>query len=180
MNYLKRKLNVTSVTVNVLAIFALIFGSFSLSTNVAEAAQSPTWIPLNFRLASAETRGVPIFVIPEPVVLKTIKMDVTAYTSSVEECDSDPFITADGSTTRDGIVATNVLPFGTKIRIPDYFGDKVFEVHDRMNKRYSYRVDVWMQEKGEMRRFGIKRNASIEILEMGDNSTQWNKKKIAS
>jgi 3D (Asp-Asp-Asp) domain-containing protein len=178
MNYLKRKLNAKTVVVHVFAVLALVLGSIPSSVNTAEAASGPSWFPLAFRLAVAdEVKEEPVFTVPKPVAIKTMKMDVTAYTSSVEECDSDPFITADGSTTRDDIVATNVLPFGTKIRIPDYFGDKVFEVHDRMNKRYSYRVDVWMQEKGEMRKFGIKRNANIEILEMGDGSTQWGKKK---
>ena len=102
-------------------------------------------------------------------------MDLTAYTSSVEECDEDPFITADGSTTRDGIVATNALPFNTRIRIPAIFGDKIFTVHDRMNKRYGRRVDIWMEGKQEMREFGIKRGALVEVLEWGDNSTQWKK-----
>lgn len=90
-------------------------------------------------------------------------VEMTAYTSSVEECDSTPFITADGSHTRWGIVASNFLPFGTKIRIPDYFGDQVFEVHDRMNKRFSNRVDVWMQTKKEAFQFG-KRTLRIEVL----------------
>ena len=90
-------------------------------------------------------------------------VEMTAYTSSVEECDDTPFITADGSHTRWGIVASNFLPFGTKIRIPDYFGDQVFEVHDRMNKRFSNRVDVWMQTKGEAFQFG-KRTLRIEVL----------------
>lgn len=100
-------------------------------------------------------------------------VDITSYTSSVEECDSDPFITADGSETGDGIIAANFLPFGTKIRIPDYFGNKVFTVHDRMNARYWYRIDVWMKEKKDMRAFGIKKNAKIELVELGDGKTQW-------
>ncbi|MBU2566654.1 3D domain-containing protein [Patescibacteria group bacterium] len=89
---------------------------------------------------------------------------MTAYTSSVEECDSTPFITADGTHTEWGIVAANFLPFGTKIRIPEYFGDQVFVVHDRMNQRYYYRVDVWMQTKTEAFQFG-KRKLKIEVLE---------------
>ena len=91
-------------------------------------------------------------------------VDMTAYTSSVEECDSTPFITADGTRTEWGIVAANFLPFGTKIRIPEYFGDQVFVVHDRMNQRYYYRVDVWMQTKSEAFQFG-KRKLKIEVLE---------------
>src|SRR5882724_9437368 len=48
---------------------------------------------------------------------------VTAYTSVPEETDDTPFITAMGTKTRDGIVATNMLPFGTKVKIPALFGD---------------------------------------------------------
>ncbi|MBD3252034.1 hypothetical protein GF380_06350, partial [Candidatus Uhrbacteria bacterium] len=55
---------------------------------------------------------------------------MTAYTSRPEETDDTPFITADGSHVRDGIVAANFLPFGTKVRIPSLFGDQIFEVHD--------------------------------------------------
>lgn len=122
------------------------------------------------------------FTVPPPTysplpthASRTYRMDLTAYTSTVEECDNDPFITADGSVTRDGIVATNVLPFNTRIRIPAVFGDKIFTVHDRMNKRYGKRVDIWMERKEDMREFGIKRSAFIEVLEWGDNATQWKK-----
>ncbi len=107
--------------------------------------------------------------------IKTYTVDATAYTSSVEECDSDPFITADGSRTRDGIIATNILPFNTKVRIPELFGDKIFEVHDRMNARYSYRIDVWMEKKTDMRQFGIHHRVKLEVIEMGDGKTQWKK-----
>jgi len=109
----------------------------------------------------------------KPEVLKTIYMDSTAYTSTPEECDGDPFVTADGSDVADGIVATNVLPFGTQIRIPTVFGDKVFTVHDRMNTRYSYRVDVWMADHDAMIKYGLKRNIPIEVISYGDNKTQW-------
>ncbi|MFA6131415.1 MAG: hypothetical protein WC730_04130 [Patescibacteria group bacterium] len=106
-------------------------------------------------------------------VLKTYSIDVTAYTSTIEECDADPFITADGSTVADGIIAANFLPFKTKVRFPELFGDKVFEVHDRMNKRYWLRADVWMVKKTDMRKFGIHRKVTIEVVEWGDNGTQW-------
>lgn len=94
---------------------------------------------------------------------RTITVPVSAYTSAVEECDSSPFTTADGSRVRDGIVAANFLKHGTRFRIPDYFGDKVFEVHDRMNARYSYKIDIWMLTKAEARAWGV-RKVKVEIL----------------
>lgn len=109
--------------------------------------------------------------------IKTMHVSaITSYTSAVEECDDTPFVAADGTRTYDGMVATNMLPFGTKIRIPEYFGSKIFTVHDRMNTRYSNRVDVWTERKADALKFGIKRNALIEIVEMGNGKTSWNKK----
>lgn len=98
----------------------------------------------------------------EPAV-RVIRVPVTAYTSDPAETDSTPFTTANGTRVRDGVVAANFLPFGTRIRIPDYFGDKVFEVHDRMNVRYTQRVDIWMLKKVDARAWGVK-NVKIEIL----------------
>lgn len=108
-----------------------------------------------------------------PVTIKTIRVDSTAYTSHVQFCDGSPFITADGSVVRDGYVATNALPFGTKIRIPALFGDKIFEVHDRTNSRYSNRVDIWMNDLQTAKRHGIKRKVVVEVIEMGDGKLRW-------
>lgn len=114
------------------------------------------------------------FELPKrPETIKTMHVAATAYTSRPRETDASPFITADGSVVRDGIIATNILPFGTKIRIPALYGDKIFEVHDRMNARYGYRIDVWMDNVKAMNQFGMKRNVAIEIVEMGDGSKQW-------
>ncbi|MGC8776276.1 MAG: 3D domain-containing protein [Minisyncoccia bacterium] len=79
---------------------------------------------------------------------------VTAYSSSPDETDADPFITASNTLVRDGIVATNVLPFKTKIKIPKLFGDKIFTVEDRMHQRKTNIVDVWMESKEKALNFG--------------------------
>ncbi len=110
--------------------------------------------------------------------IKTYSIAMTAYNSEPGQTDDSPFTTADGSQVRDGILAANFLPFNTKVRIPELFGDRVFEVHDRMNQRYTLRADVWMTSKSDALKFGLKRNVKIEVIEMGDNSkTQW--KRIA-
>ncbi|KAA0206706.1 hypothetical protein EDM68_01220 [Candidatus Uhrbacteria bacterium] len=108
-----------------------------------------------------------------PTALKTIYMDSTSYTSRPQETDADPFVTADGSDVRDGIVATNVLPFGTKVRLPTVFGDRIFTVHDRMNARYSYRIDVWSNDLTKAKQYGVKRRIPVEVVDWGDNKTQW-------
>lgn len=111
-----------------------------------------------------------------PPTLKTDYVDITAYRAVMEECDSDPLVTADGSvvTLVENILAANHLPFGTKLRIPDYFGDRVFEVRDRMNTRYTKRIDILMTDPKAVNQWGIKRKAKIEIIAMGTNAHQWN------
>lgn len=94
---------------------------------------------------------------------RTIMVPVSAYNSEAGQTDGSPFTTADGSQVRDGIVAANFLKHGTRIRIPEYFGDKVFEVHDRMNARYAYKIDIWMLKKADARKWGV-RNVKVEVL----------------
>ena len=110
--------------------------------------------------------------------LRTEMAAVTAYTQAVDECDSTPNITADGTDLtkiKEDVAAVNFLPFGTKIRIPELFGDKVFVVHDRMNARYWYRVDILMKSKKVAFQFGFHRSAKIEIVSMGDGKTVYAK-----
>ena len=88
---------------------------------------------------------------------------VTAYSSTPDQCDSTPFITANGTYVHDGIIAANWLKFGTRVRIPDMFGDKVFIVADRMNPRFDNRADIWMAERSDAVKFGLRR-LTIEVL----------------
>ncbi len=89
---------------------------------------------------------------------------ISFYSSTPDQTDSSPFIAADGFRVYDGMIANNCLPFGTEIKIPTLYGDKVFQVHDRMNRRYGCtKFDIWMDApKQELRKLGIKR-AEIEI-----------------
>lgn len=100
--------------------------------------------------------------IPSVPAKRTLRVVATAYTSTVAECDSDPFTTASGAKTADGVIAANGFAFGTKIRIPDYFGDKVFIVLDRMG-RGGNRIDIWMANRHDALEWGV-RNVKIEVL----------------
>lgn len=90
---------------------------------------------------------------------------VTAYSSSVDETDSTPHLTASGTRTRDGVVASNLFPLGTRIRVPELFGDKVFVVEDRMHNRFTDRIDIWMPSKWGALSFG-KKQAEVEITKL--------------
>lgn len=88
---------------------------------------------------------------------------VTAYSSSPEETDETPFITASGSKVRFGVAAVNFLPLGAKIRLPKIFGDQIFVVEDRLHEKNSDRIDIWLPSKSEALEFGVK-ISELEIL----------------
>lgn len=126
------------------------------------------------RVALPTVQGNALLARHEPAVLFTpltnafyfYTVFVTAYSSSVDETDDTPHITAAGTRTRDGIVAANFLPLGTKVKIPELFGDKIFVVEDRMNRRFSDRVDIWFPSKWEAKEFG-KQRAQIVVFREG-------------
>lgn len=115
-------------------VFQLVFPQYS---HAYEAVELP-------RLPEADSRGP----------IKVQKYIVTAYSSTPDQTDSTPFITANGTYVYDGIIATNMFPFGTKVRIPEVYGDKVFSVEDRMHERFSDRFDIWMETRAEAVTFG--------------------------
>ena len=85
-----------------------------------------------------------------------ITVIATAYTSSREECDDTPFITASGQRVFWGVIAADPkFPFGTKIYIP-YF-QKTFIVLDRGGAIKGNRIDIWMSNKKDAIKFGSKK-----------------------
>jgi len=92
----------------------------------------------------------------------TMQVSATAYNSLPGQTDDTPFTTASGTTTRHGVLAANFLPIGTRIKIPELYGDEVFIVEDRMNARYWYKVDIWMESYQDAINFGHK-NITIEV-----------------
>ena len=82
---------------------------------------------------------------------------VTWYTSSIYECDSTPFITADGTRVHAGIIAVspdllNTFDYGDSLYVS---GIGWFEVRDVMNKRWVDRVDIWCVSRYEALMKGI-------------------------
>lgn len=89
---------------------------------------------------------------------KKMRVLATAYSSTVDQCDSTPFITANGTHVHDGTLAANFLKFGTKVKFPSLYGDKIFTVEDRM--RSNTKVDIWFPTRQEAKNFGA------QIVEM--------------
>lgn len=114
--------------------------------------------------------GNSLLPVPNPLdsdsqPIRTIRVLATGYSSTEEQTDSDPFITAAGTRVREGIVASNLLSFGTKIKIPELYGDKIFIVEDRMSwEKGKYQIDIWFPEYWQALNFGTK-STYIEILE---------------
>lgn len=105
-------------------------------------------------------------ITPKETPKKVVYVTVTAYSSTPDQTDNTPCTTANGynlcEENEENVVAANFLPFGTKVKIPDHFGDQEFYVQDRMNKRFSNRVDVWMKTREAAREFGI-RKLKVEV-----------------
>lgn len=99
-----------------------------------------------------------------PVVItpgKEYQVVATAYSSTVDQTDNSPFITASGTHVHDGTLAANFLKFGTKVTIPDIYGDRIFTVEDRM--RDNHKVDVWFSSREQALKFGVKRTRIVLV-----------------
>jgi len=87
------------------------------------------------------------------------RVTVTAYSSTPDQTDNTPFITANGTYVYDGLIACNFLPFHTKVKFPEIYGDKIFTVEDRMASWNSHKMDIWMPTRQAALQFGVKRLA---------------------
>jgi 3D (Asp-Asp-Asp) domain-containing protein len=148
----------------------LLFPTPTLAADVANAAM---YTPTEAEAIIEENTPDPEFNanLPENASLAVVRTSyhvITSYNSEIGQCDDSPCITANGfNVCEHGIedtIAANFLKFGTKVRIPELFGDQIFVVRDRMNARYDNRIDVWMVNKADAKTFGVK-YAKIEILE---------------
>lgn len=100
---------------------------------------------------------------PRPAAKRVVNLTVTAYSSTPDQTDGDPFTTASGSKVRNGVIAANFLPMGTNVRFPEKFGDKIFVVEDRMHPRHRYMADIWMPSREQAKQWGAK-YLKMEIL----------------
>lgn len=100
-----------------------------------------------------------------PIVVNQKWVTVTAYSSTPDQTDSTPFITASGTGVRDGIIACNFLKFGTRVRFPDIYGDKVFVVEDRMALKNNHKIDIWFETREDAKQFGVQQ-LKVDVLKI--------------
>ena len=78
---------------------------------------------------------------------------ITAYTPTIEECGKTDSITASGVKAIEGrTIACDHLPFYSSVKIDG----KEYVVHDRFGGDYTNKIDVFMLNKEDAVKFGVK------------------------
>lgn len=101
--------------------------------------------------------------------VRSLPVTLTAYSSTVSQCDETPHYTASDQAVRNGIVAVSDdlvremgLRFGQKVLIPGY---GIFEVQDRMNPRWRRTVDIWISDQKAASLFGKQKGILLWVAE---------------
>lgn len=156
------------VIVSLISLASIVLQFLFPHVALAAAADKSKFLEFSEAIANPAKQNNPPPVAPndsetvsERKVIYKKRVIITAYSSTPDQTDSTPFITASNTRVRDGIVAANFLPFGTQIKIPAIYGDKIFTVEDRMKS--NKKVDIWFPTRREALIFGAK-IAEIEIL----------------
>ena len=116
-------------------------------------------------LVDAMASTAVLYAAPTATNTEKISVWATAYSSEPSQTDNTPFITASGALVHDGVAAANFLPMGTTFVIPQLFGDKVFTVEDRMNKKYDgmHTIDLWFPDTQKAITFGRRAVAIVVV-----------------
>ena len=152
-----------SVSLSLLGLFSnLLFPQFnSISLSQEEISLPPADGLITLQGRTLVQSSAPYM----PIVMDERLVTVTAYSSTPDQTDSTPFITASGTDVRDGIIACNFLRFGTRVRFPQVYGDKVFVVEDRMALKNSHKMDVWFETREDAKQFGVQK-LQVEVLKI--------------
>ena len=117
-----------------------------------------------FFMLVSQVKGKEVYIRESsPEYTDSFIAEVTQYTSSVEETDDTPNLTASGETTGPGTIACpSRFKFGTIIQIEKRF----YICNDRMNKRYrnSDHFDVWTEKREDAIKFG-RRKLLVFVIE---------------
>lgn len=101
----------------------------------------------------------------------TRTFEITAYCSCQKCCGKSDGITASGAKAVEGVTIaadTNILPFGTKVKIDE----KVYTVQDRGGAIKGNRIDVYFESHEKALEYG-RQMKEVIILESGDK--KWNR-----
>lgn len=146
-----------------LAVFVLNLGILLLVGIASpESAQLTSTAPVPHpkpARAASETASLRLPSIIDRQPSQTFTATLYAYSSTPDQTNGDPFITASGQRVADGIVANNCLPFGTEVKI----NNKIYRVQDRMAARYGCTsFDVWHPTRQSAIQFG-KQTAVVQV-----------------
>lgn len=109
-------------------------------------------------------KNLPVISAKPRTVRRNVWATVTAYSSTRDQTDASPFITASGTHVHSGTIAWNAVPIGTEVRIPSIYGDKIFVVEDRLNAgATAFHLDIWMTSREEALQWGAQ-ILKIEVL----------------
>jgi len=157
----------TEIAVLLILVFELCFPHVTYAQAAEIQGENSSTTP-NSEASVAEQSEEIAPEVPVYRIIKTIKIPITAYSSTVDQCDGTPCITANGFNlckhNAEDVIAANFLPFGTKVRIPELYGDRIFTVQDRMNARYYYRADIWMKTRAAAIKFGLQ-YTRVDVIE---------------
>lgn len=120
-----------------------------------------------FFFAVSQVKGKEVYIRESPqekfITVDSFTAEITQYTSSPLETDSEPNITANGESTGPGTIACpSRFKFGTIIQIEK----RIFKCNDRMNVRYrnSDHFDIWTSNRTDALRFG-RQKLQVFVLE---------------
>ncbi|MCH8049327.1 3D domain-containing protein [Patescibacteria group bacterium] len=168
MERIWRTIKKSRYEVALIALMVILMGYFWIPTSEALADETAnlgnfeTGVAL--RVQALQNKFTPYGQLPEaeladPIYQKNIY--ITAYNSVWWQTDATPCIGAQGTNicdiyqTGENVCAANFVPLGTMLEVE---GLGVCTVRDRMNSRYYYRVD-WFMDKDvtNAKQFGVQR-----------------------
>lgn len=165
----------TSVSIGL--IFGALIGSLSSPAGIVDAATShvvevvpPAILSEVDRLQAESSLLRDLLDLPSDgqIVSFSTPVTVTAYTARVEECDSTPWVTANMTPSRPGILAVS-RDLESELGIS--MGDTVwldglgfFIVADRMNPRWTRRVDILHASLKAAKRFSTREMVTMVWL----------------
>lgn len=97
-----------------------------------------------------------------PPMFEKCWVTITGYSSEPNQTDDTPYVTSSNSRVEWGVLATNWLPFGAELTIPEYYGDQSFVVEDRMHMKNWHKADIWFPQTAHAWGWG-KRKVLTEI-----------------